>query len=114
MPGRGTPRARQLRALPMSLYSCKYQVKPLHDFLLSAAIFVAAARDIREHPSTSDDTGSSRRNAMHCAQRSLNLGGKELCSTVAAAIDVDAHPSVASDDVIMLARLPPRSESTKR
>ena len=83
----------------LSLYSLKYEVKNLNDILLSAAVFVAAARDIREHPSTSEDTGSGRRNAMHFAQRSLNLGGKELCSTVAAAIVIGADPGAASDDV---------------
>ena len=81
-----------------SLYSLKYETKNLND-ILSAAVFVAAARDIRERPSTSEDTGSSRRNALHCAQRSLNLGPKELCSSVAAAIAVGADPSAASDDV---------------
>ena len=81
-----------------SLYSLKYETKNLND-ILSAAVFVAAARDIRERQSTSEDTGSSRRNALHCAQRSLNLGPKELCSSVAAAIAVGADPSAASDDV---------------
>ena len=74
-----------------NLYSYKYRVKPLTDMVNSAAVFVAASREIRGASSASD-TGTDARTAIHMAERSMNKGAKELCSTMAAAINIGAGP----------------------
>ena len=85
-------------------YMLKYMAKPLCDPAASLDVFVAAAQHVRdpERASTAADAHTSRRTALHFAERVLNASMQELEASFAAAIVLDEPSSRASEPVTFI------------
>ena len=82
-----------------SIYQIKYMGKDCVQISASASMLIDAMKNIEEHPSTADDTGTQVRRNIHFCQHAINKGCVEMEALQAAGVVLGVHSSGKSDAI---------------